>query len=140
MTDNENIKGVCNRKLCEPALEIINRQKAEIDGLKQDTIPKLEWALKRANENGISLERENQELKAEIERLKAEADELAEEYNVLMLEKDKLFDEAKSLIKQAKAEAIREFGKFLIDKSKNGMVSIADIPDYVKEMTEGGNG
>ena len=35
-------------------------------------------------------------------------------------------------IKRCSAEAIREFGKFLIDK--------ADIPDYVKEMTEGENG
>lgn len=33
MIDNENIKGVCNRKLCEPTLEIINRQKAEIERL-----------------------------------------------------------------------------------------------------------
>ena len=41
--------------------------------------------------------------------------------------------------KYIKSEAIREFGKFLIDKSKNGMVSIADIPDYVKEMTEAPN-
>lgn len=36
MTDNENIKGVCKRKLCEPALEIINRQKAEIEELKKE--------------------------------------------------------------------------------------------------------
>ena len=34
----------------------------------------------------------------------------------------------------------RDFAKLLIDKSKNGMVSIADIPDYAKEMTEGENG
>lgn len=45
----------------------------------------------------------------------------------------------KEELKVAKSEAIREFGKILIDKSKNGMVSIADIPEYVKEMTEGEN-
>lgn len=60
------------------SLDLINRQKAEIDDLKQDTIPKLEWALKRANEIGISLERENQELKAEIERLKRPLKKLSE--------------------------------------------------------------
>lgn len=42
----------------------------------------------------------------------------------------------KEELKVAKSEAIRAFGKFLIDKSKNGMVSIADIPGYVKEITE----
>lgn len=36
MTDNEIIKGVCKRNFCEPALEIINRQKAEIERLQKD--------------------------------------------------------------------------------------------------------
>lgn len=35
-----------------------------------------------------------------------------------------------------KAEAIKEFAKFLIDKSENGVISVSDIPDFVKEMTE----
>lgn len=36
MTDSEIIKGVCYRTLCEPALEIINRQQSEIDRLNID--------------------------------------------------------------------------------------------------------
>lgn len=34
---------------------------------------------------------------------------------------------------EAKSEAIREFGKFLIDKSKDGKICVSDIPDYVKK-------
>lgn len=32
---------------------------------------------------------------------------------------------------------IRDFAKFLIDKSENGVICIADIPDLVREMMEG---
>ncbi len=32
--------------------------------------------------------------------------------------------------------AIKEFAKFIIDKSQSGMIRTADIPGYVKEMTE----
>ena len=35
MNDNENIKRVCGRKLCEPALEIINRQKEMLKGWEE---------------------------------------------------------------------------------------------------------
>lgn len=37
---------------------------------------------------------------------------------------------------QAKFEAIKEFAKYIIDKSQNGIIQVSDIPDYVKEMTE----
>ncbi len=50
-------------------LDLINRQKAEIDDLKRDTIPKLEESLKRANKYGLEADRENEKLKAEIERI-----------------------------------------------------------------------
>ena len=36
MNDSEIIKGFCNRKLCEPALKIINRQQVEIERLTQE--------------------------------------------------------------------------------------------------------
>ena len=39
-----------------------------------------------------------------------------------------------------KADAIKEFGKFLIDKSENGVISISDIVDYVIEMVGENNG
>ena len=35
-----------------------------------------------------------------------------------------------------KTEAIKEFAKYIIDKSQNGIIQVSDIPDYVKEMTE----
>lgn len=35
---------------------------------------------------------------------------------------------------------IRDFAKFLIDKSENGVICIADMPDLVREMMEGENG
>ena len=28
---------------------------------------------------------------------------------------------------------IKDFAKYLIDKSKNGVISVSDLPDYVKE-------
>ena len=37
---------------------------------------------------------------------------------------------------QAKIESIKEFAKYIIDKSQNGIIQVSDIPDYVKEMTE----
>ena len=37
---------------------------------------------------------------------------------------------------QAKIESIKEFEKYIIDKSQNGIIQVSDIPDYVKEMTE----
>lgn len=72
--------------------------------------------------------------KAEIEKLKSEKEAIDDFINPLPFKTS--FDFAKKV----KSESIREFGKFLIDKSKNGMVSIADIPEYVNEMTEGKNG
>lgn len=39
-------------------------------------------------------------------------------------------------LQQTKSEAIKEFAKFVIDKSENGIIRNMDIPDYVKEMTE----
>lgn len=35
-----------------------------------------------------------------------------------------------------RAEAIKEFAQFVIDRSKNGVICTSDIPDLVKEMTE----
>ena len=33
-------------------------------------------------------------------------------------------------------KAIQDFGKFIIDKSENGIISVINIPDYVAEMRE----
>lgn len=39
-------------------------------------------------------------------------------------------------IECAKSEAIKEFAHFVIDRSRDGVVYLSDIPDLVKEMTE----
>lgn len=62
--------------------------------------------------------------KAEAERLNKKVEELSEV----------LSDSIKIKVSEIKSETIREFGKLLIDKSKNGVISISDIPDYVVEM------
>ena len=62
--------------------------------------------------------------KAEAERLNKKVEELSEV----------LSDSIKIKVKEIKSDAIKEFGKLLIDKSKNGVISISDIPDYVVEM------
>ena len=53
---------------------------------------------------------------------------------------DSMVAEHQRLVKQVKAEAIREFAKFIIDKSKKGVIYDSDIPDYVKEMVGEDNG
>ena len=35
-----------------------------------------------------------------------------------------------------KTEAIKEFAHLVIERSRNGVIQISDIPDLVKEMTE----
>ncbi len=36
---------------------------------------------------------------------------------------------------RASGEIVKDFAKYLIDKSENGVVSVMDIPDYVKEWS-----
>jgi len=38
-------------------------------------------------------------------------------------------------MQQLKSEAIKEFAKYMIDKSQNSIIQVSDIPDYAKEMT-----
>lgn len=72
MNDSEIIKGFCNRKLCEPALKIINRQQTEIDTMK-DTMAKLLNTLERANKYGLGADERIEQLKIELEKAKSEA-------------------------------------------------------------------
>lgn len=60
--------------------------------------------------------------KAEIERLKKNIDGL----NIFTT----------NHMKVIRLQAIKEFAKYIIDKSQNGIIQVSDIPDYVKEMTE----
>lgn len=67
--DGDDLLRPCNHNLMKDALDLINRQQAELDDLKRDTIPKLQEGLKRANKYGLETDKENEQLKAEIERL-----------------------------------------------------------------------
>ena len=77
-------------------LDLINRQKVEIEGLEETRY----------------------ELACIIDELREERERLLQK------------------LQQAKSEAIKEFAKFVIDKSEKGIIHNMDIPDYVKEMTE----
>lgn len=94
--------GGCVNRCRKDALDLVNRQKKEIERLKRkNTI--LSKNADTAFQDGLD---ENRDLfKKEIEP-------------------------------EIRNEAIKEFAKFLIEKSKDGKIFISDIPDYVKEMTE----
>ena len=77
----------CSRELAENTLDLINRQKTEIERLREIANPKCQKCVSRT-------------------------------------------------IECAKSEAIKEFAHFVIDRSRNGVVYLSDIPDLVKEMTE----
>lgn len=70
--------------------------------------------------------------KAEIERLTDLSDQLGNDIDIKL---NYIYD-LEEKIETAKSEAIKEFAKFIIDKSQSGMIRTADIPGYVKEMTE----
>ena len=99
----------CADKMIKDSLDLINRQKAEIEMLKKQIVLEVDRAYDRGR-------------------------------NVAKMEYTLPFKTSFDFAKKVKTEAIREFGKFLIDKSRHGMILTADIPDYVKEMTEGDNG
>ena len=77
--------------------------------------------------------------KAEMERLKAELKELdkpncsLEDVQQEEREQSKYFNLA---VECARDKAIKEFARLIIDKSQDGVIRAADIPDLVKEMTE----
>lgn len=80
-----------------------------------------------------------------INRQKKEIGRLKRKNTILSKNADAAFqdglDENRDLFKkevepEIRNEAIKEFAKFLIEKSKDGKIFISDIPDYVKEMTE----
>ena len=86
-------------------------------------------------------------LEAENERLREKCENTQIGYNfaqddIKTLKKDKYkLQKALNLSEDyrviAKAEARKEFTKLLIDKSKNGVIHISDIPDYVKDISGG---
>ena len=100
MTDEQIIKNFRNgvyknkpmlfgQKFLESALDLINRQKAEIEQWKEEA-DRWQNAFCKVNEDMSTI----------------------------------------------KSEAIKEFAHLVIDRSRNGVICVSDVPDLVKEMTE----
>lgn len=61
-------------------LDLITRQQAELEELKEDYIPKLKWGLKRANEIGMGQDAEIERLKYLLEREENKNDVFAKQF------------------------------------------------------------
>lgn len=70
-----------------------------------------------------------------IKRQQAEIERLKNECFCLAIERDFY----KDVLDTAVTEAIKEFAHFLIDRTENGVVSIADLPDLVVEFNKAGD-
>ena len=102
----------------------------------EEIIKRLERCVKRGNRNydtDIVLDLINRQ-KAEIERLK-ECPKCVYEYDGEITEYCVQGPcQNFKTVEQIKAEAYKEFAKFLIDKSSKGLLWTSRLPDYVKEM------
>lgn len=148
----------CVNRLIGDALDLINRQKAELDDLKRDDLPRCKDALRRANEIGMRLDKENQELKAEIEKLRnakvifetvdycaGDLEDALKEVGRLKIENESLRMAANSFklhYNTARAEAIKEFADKLQEYlADHNAVSASYLSEFVKklakELTEG---
>ena len=133
----------CSRDLMKDALDLINRQKAELDDLKRDTIPKLQEGLKRANKYGVEADKENEQLKAEIERLEREIEDLEsvqeispEAKHFVDTKADKvisLLNEAIKSQEQIKSEARKEFADLSIKKICEQVCAPTPTESYIVE-------
>lgn len=121
-------------------IDLINRQRAELEELKEDYIPKLKWGLKRANEIGMSQDAEIERLKSENKILSKNADTAFQDG---LNEAQDLY--AAQIQDKIKSEAIKEFAERLKENipfitSHLGNVSVMalhrTIDNLVKEMTE----
>jgi hypothetical protein len=127
----------CTVSMLDSAVDLIKRQSAELDDLKRDTVPRLEWALKRANEIGLSLDKENQKLKVEIYRVR--------EYDANLI---RLNTALSNGVLEVKNEGIKDFAERLKKRCvfsqsnlkgyKMRVIDTESIDELVKEMTEGG--
>lgn len=123
MTDNEIIKALnyccgniknndeeCNEDMCYQVCLPESRE----EGIRWCG----EWLMKDA------LDLINRQ-KAEIEQWKEEADRW-----------QNAFCKVNEDMSTIKFEAIKEFAHLVIDRSRNGVICVSDVPDLVKEMTE----
>ena len=123
--DNDIVSGCDNVTIAKEALDLINRQKAEIEenNLKIDHQAQIIRTLETALDNKMK----------EIERLKENNQKLYEE----MAEREK--EEVAIAKRMGKYEAIKEFAERLKEIAiEKGSVPIVfdDIDNLVKEMTE----
>lgn len=119
MTDEQIIKlfKYCNESDCEDCYGCSARENGKC------TVPDLGAQMARAAERQM----------AEIERLSVELKAMRGAANSYKLVGKALETE----LQTAKSEAIKEFAKYIINKSENGIIKVSNIPDYAKEMTEG---
>ena len=128
----------CPDPLMNDALDLINRQKVEVEQLKivaggleqalKNVTAEVDRLLKECESKEEAYNKEfclRKELKAEIERLNIR--------NKTLIDITKNYDWK---FARAKSEAIKEFAHLIIGRSRNGVIQISDIPDLVKEMTE----
>lgn len=131
----------CTDTLSVETLAYINRLEAEnskhikaIDELAEINI-RHEEAVRKAKQDCLLCHKRQKErikeLEAEVERLKTGMKNLVDKQR---LYKANVQATREYQIEQAKSEAIKEFGKLLIDNCQNGEISACDILDYVVEM------
>lgn len=118
--------------------------------IDEEIIKRLERCVNRGNRNyntDIVLDLINRQ-KSEIERLKTENKIYIEANRVIGYQRDqrdKEIDELQNQIdgldvreNKIKAEAYKEFAKFLIDKASKGLIHVSELPDFVKGMVGDG--
>lgn len=97
--------------------------------------------VEKAKQKVINICKELQKAKAEIESLEADYENVYKQATADILAS--IADGGTSCewcIDKHRAEAVREFAEFLIDKAENNVIRIGDLCDYVidfNEMTEG---
>ena len=127
----------CSQMIAEDALDLINRQKGEIERLKT--------AYETLKQEYDSMFSANRNLMAEVERLKKTIVDL----NANLSESVNCFTRMETLYKikckeleVAKSEAYKEFAEMLKEKSDRGFwqehsyVDVEDIDNTLKELTE----
>ena len=130
----ENTYGFgCGNKLAKHSLDLINRQKAEIEELYSDKII-AETHEKAAKDLCVDCAKQHEEAKAEIKRLKERISYLEESIDCSRKEYNRLLQK----LQQAKSEAIKEFAARLKCgvPQETGVIMCADVDNLVKEMTE----
>lgn len=119
-----NIAQMCMEDLMSDALDLINRQKAEIERLNknyEELIYKTECLLCHATGNKFS------KYTYTTQEMLSFVDDYIQDCC------DEAIEETKATVK---SEAIKEFAYLVIDRSRNGVIYTSDIPYLVKEMTE----